>query len=582
MLGFAQIASILEVLAVVLSPGSKSKTMHRRISKHYPELCLRVSNFTHQEQINIWHQIMELRIYSSGGVHVLDPCVEHILIQHPDIPRGKARMLTAIHQQEHDQILWLKQLKDSDFRYSDVNFRHGFSRVYNQPGLLSSNPMFSVHLLEAWPQNLKGKAISVEHGQRKMRDDCHLICVKIAKSAKALKQLQCETAALQALQCTDCVVELHCLALTSAFLKRGMLVTRYHAVPPPQEQGFESSLSLMELEETCEEITLALTSLHSQGWAWLNLKHNHILLNVARHDERDQRTQLRILGLEHAITEESLQSIDFFPTVDPTWAAPELTLYSTSSVEQGKSVSDQTSVKSLCFFTQCDMYALGLLMFCYLARTIDPLHALRGVSTTESLSRSFNIPICDPSKRIQSDSYLIRIAMDLVERDPLLRPSAVEVLHRLRAGRSVSHVQLETFKKEIPAKIHGQTLQMLWPVFLESKIVPDQREKRRMTDYMSVFAAMDIPKGKLVADYNGRPVSKHYLRWLRHLGLHTHALNDGEEGAFDGRRKCNGIYDSSFYICNGKVVSIFQIRRPPCCNQLRKFCFPGWITCRQC
>jgi hypothetical protein len=71
---------------------------------------------------------------------------------------------------------------------------------------------------------------------------------------------------------------------------------------------------------------------------------------------------------------------------------------------------------------------------------------------------------------------------------------------------------------------------------------------------MRVLAAIDTPRGKLVADYDGRRVSKEYLRWLAHLGLHTHGLNDGDDCGFDGRRKCNGIFDEWFYICNGKVA----------------------------
>ena len=517
---------------------------------------------------------MALRIKSSGGIYVLDSRVTPSCTQRiPRFGTMQLRPLAAISNRELESIEWLKQLRDTGYQFSEVRFRHGFSRVVNQAGLLSSNKSFSVHLMEAWPPHLQAKAISFkqeqEHKpalfkQESISLDCVLVCVKIAKNPEALKRLQRETVALQALQSTGHVVALHCPALTSVFLSRGMQITRYYAVPPPQEEGFENSLSLVELEETLEGIANAMLSVHSNGWAWLNLKHGHILFNHANHDERDSKKNLCILGLETAITRESLQDSDsFISTVESSWAAPELSQFISSSVVQGRVLSDQISVMSLPFFTKADMFSLGLLIFCYLARTVDPVQAQRVASTREALTCSFNMPIFDSLKRIQSNSYLISLAMDLVQTDPGLRPTAEEVLQRIRAGRVISPLRLESFSVEIPAKIHGETLRMVWPVLLVSKITTDQRDKSRLTDYMQVFAAMDTPKGKMIADYDGRRVSKHYLRWLRHLGLHTHALNDGDEGAFDGRRKCNGIYDTAFYVCNGKVTSLSYVKCPP-------------------
>ena len=489
----------------------------------------------------------------------MDSQVQQSFVQKSDqFEPMQLRPLTAISEHEFDNIQWLKHLQNPYFNYSDVKFRHGFSRVVNQAGLLSSNKSFSIHLMEAWP---KSKATSRE--QAKTSLDCILVCVKIAKNEEAVKRLRHESAVLQALQSTERVVELHCPENTAVFLSRGMLVTRYYAVPPPQEQDFDTSLSLVELEESLEELTLALVSVHSNGWAWLNLKHGHILVNHARHDERDPRKSLCILGLENATTGDSLQNSDtFFASVNHSWAAPEFNLIFSSSDVQGRISSDQTSVISLPFFTRCDMYSLGLVLICYLARKIDPVQAQRVASTREALSHAFNIPIFDMSKRIQNDSYLISLAMDLVRSDPESRPTAEEVLQRIRAGRVISPVRLESFEIEIPARIHCGTLQMVWPVLLVSKITTDQRNSSRFTDYMQVFAAMDTPRGKIVADYDGRRVSKHYLKWLRHLNLHTHALNDGDEGAFDGRRLCNGVFDTAFYVCNGKVTSIFYFDWP--------------------
>jgi serine/threonine protein kinase len=505
---------------------------------------------------------MALRIKSSGGLYVLDSRVEQSFTQRkPRFGALQLRPLAAITQIEDANIEWLKKLHTTDFMYSNVKFRHGFSRVANRAGLFSSNKWFSVHLMEAWPPHLQDKAITFK--QESISLDCVLVCVKIAKNAEALRRLERETVAMQALQSTGYVVELHFPALTSVFLSRGMQITRYCAVPPPQERGFETSLSLLELEDTLEGIANALVSVHSNGWAWLNLNHGHVLVNHAHHDERDSQKNLSILGLENAITGDSLKNSDsFIFTGEISWAAPEFKLFLSSSAAQHRVSSDQTSVMTLPFFATCDMFSLGLLMLCYLARTVDPVQAQRVASTREALSSSFNIPIFDTSKEIQSNSYLISLAMDLIETDPQLRPTAEEVLQRIRAGRVILPLQLESFTIEIPGRIHGETLQMVWPVLLKSKVTTDQRDKTRLTDYMQVFAAMETPKGKVVADYDGRRVSKQYLRWLRHLGLHTHALNDGDESAFDGRRKCNGVYDTAFYVFNGKVTSLSYVKWP--------------------
>ena len=106
------------------------------------------------------------------------------------------RPLAAISNRELESIEWLKQLRDTGYQFSEVRFRHGFSRVVNQAGLLSSNKSFSVHLMEAWPPHLQAKAISFkqeqEHKpalvkQESISLDCVLVCVKIAKNPEALK-----------------------------------------------------------------------------------------------------------------------------------------------------------------------------------------------------------------------------------------------------------------------------------------------------------------------------------------------------------------------------------------------------------
>ena len=553
-LGFLKLATVLEKIVETVKPSSrKSRSSRNAIAIEFNELFHRVSILSCDERHNAYEQIMKLKIYSTGANIVLDPCaVPSIIKQKRGTVYKQTRSIAAITQHELDQIQWLKEQEINGYVFRDAKHRHTFGKVVNQGVVLCSNQFCSIHLLEAWPPKLQSVALELKPGN--IGDDCILVCVKISKTSQGLKRLQKETSVLQTLQSTGSVVELHCPKSTPVLLNRGILITRYHPIPPIQERGCDSDLSLYELEETLEEIALAVLSVHMKGWAWLNLNHAHILFCPWKHDERDSGKKLAITGLENAISNNCVRCIDSHYVSDPAWAPPEYNDYFPLSASQAVSV-DPNSFLDLPFTASCcDMYAMGLIIYCYLARNSDPFQARNVASSREALMDAFNMIIFDERKRIQSDSFVFDLAMDLVSNDPRARPTAQNCLQRIREGRRNSHHKLESFIIEVPGRIHTETLKMIWPVILLSRVITDPRDDSRQIDNISIFAALQTPICKFVADYSGRHVSKEYLQWLRYLGLHTHSINDGEQGAYDGRRKFNGVYDLAFYVINGKVT----------------------------
>jgi serine/threonine protein kinase len=556
-LDFPQLAAVLEKFVEMVKPRSrKATTRTSAIAQQYNVLFQRVSSLSFLEQHNLFFQILSLKIYSTGSIILLDPfVVPSITTQILVTDLKQARSIAAVTSNELDQIQWLKEQQIEGYVFRDAKHRHTFGMVVNQGVVLCSNKFASVHLLEAWAPHLQSVALDLK--PEKNGEDCILVCVKISKNVQGLKRLQKEATALQALQSTGRVVELHCPESTAMLLRRGILITRYHPIPPPQEHGCENELSLVELEETLEELALALVSVHTRGWAWLNLNHDHILFCPWKLDERDSKTNLSITGLENAIFNNRVRCIDSIFVSDPAWAPPEYNAFFPLSSSQAVCSSDPNLFLNLPFIASCvDMFAMGTLIYCYLARTSDPVQALKFASAREDLSVAFNKIIFDERKRIQSDSFLIDLAMDLVSKDARSRPTAQECLQRIREGRRNTSPKLESFTIEVPGRIHSETLKMIWPIFLVSRVITDPRDKSRETDNISVFAALETPAGKFVADYSGRHVNKEHLQWLRYLGLHTHAINDGEQGAYDGRRKLNGVFDTCFYVSNGKVTSI--------------------------
>jgi hypothetical protein len=543
-LQFEQLACILELLA------KKSKKLKTRAG-NLAELSQKIAVLTGPERQNIKDQVLAFTVPAIGGLFVLDPAISS-----SKMPSASAKLevkfqrsVSSTGMVKSDKLLWLKEQKGPTV-LRDVKHRHSFNRDVNFGGLLTSSQFSSVHLMEAWPAELQSKAAEVHPGfaKKEKLDDCQLVCVKIANCAEGQKRLQREGAALQALQHTGRVAELWNPGELARYLDNGVLITIYHPVPPPPDPGHDTLLSLDELEDRVEELARTLHALHSHGWIWLGLKPSHILFLHARMDPRDHLPPLRVIGLENARCLLGTDSCEYVP--DLIWNAPEVKMQELRRQQKAKGLvsADRNYIDESDITPAADMYSLGLLVNAHLARSPLPL-----MSSNDELCTRFNALVYNTDQQISSEHWLVGLAGDLIQTVPGLRPTAKQVLQRISSGRrqrnqAQSQLQrLEPSISQIDGYIHPDTLHMVWPVFLQTTVITDQRNALRLTDYVTVHAAVATPPRKMVADYKGRPVTKAYLLWLRHLKLHSHALNDGEWGAYDGRRKCNGIFDMAYY-----------------------------------
>ena len=538
---FIELAGILEQLV------KKSKRL-----KGFPEHCKlfqKVSELTMSERQNIKEQVLSLNIPASGGCFILDPASSIVKTSSASttVSFKLPRVVSSTGKFESDNLMWLKAQKGETV-LRDIKHRHAFNRDINFGGLLTSSRYASVYLMEAWPATCQSKAADVRPGIAKedTLPDCRLVCVKMAKCDQGLRRLRREGSALLALQDTGRVAELWNPSAFALYLDRGMLITLYQPVPPPQDSGHDVYLSLDEVEDRIEELSRVLSILHMSGWIWLGLQPNHILFLDFKMDPRDKVPPLRILGLENARCLAGTPCFEF--DADSIWSAPEVTTHQPKSTNHLK-VTVQVSVAQNNIpgrgqTAAADMFSLGLLVSSYLARSLRPSKA-----SSQELCSLFNACVYNPIQKIGMDHWLVGLASDLLRDDPLLRPTAEQVLQRISLGRRDRNLlhRLEPSISAVDGYIHPVTLQMVWPVVLKTTIVPDQRNQQRMTDYVTVHAAIETPSGKVVADYRGRLVTKQFLQWLRHLRLHTHALSDGDRGAYDGRRKCNGIFDMAYY-----------------------------------
>ncbi len=90
-------------------------------------------------------------------------------------------------------------------------------------------------------------------------------------------------------------------------------------------------------------------SVHTRGWAWLNLNHDHIFFCPWKLDERDSKTNLSITGLENAIFNNRVRCIDSIFVSDPAWAPPEYNAFFPLSASQAVGSSDPNLFLNLPF-----------------------------------------------------------------------------------------------------------------------------------------------------------------------------------------------------------------------------------------
>ena len=306
-------------------------------------------------------------------------------------------------------------------------------------------------------------------------------------------------------------------------------------------------MSLPEIEEICYELLLALSAVHDSGWIWLGLKQGHILFNLYKLDPRNPTCPLRIIEFENAMQIGSggyaVLPFDLKIMDSLKQRAPECA--------PGANIT-----------TAVDMHAVGMYLKSLLHRCQSKVwENSEGLSQDEraAILRNFNICVYDESKQISDDNKLLDLIEMLLKDDPAERPTAKDALRKLQQWKSYQHMedlQLGTVSEEdIPGYLDPVTGRFVWPVLVQNTVVEDCRVPNRLTTYVLVMCAVDTPRKKRVAIFSGRPAPKKFLMFLKYLGLHTHALNDGSLMGYDGRRLCNGIFDKLFYIKTKKVIS---------------------------
>lgn len=535
----------------------RSSRTSKILEKSYPGLHCMLQTYTNLQMQSIQDQIACLEIPFDGVNAVLDPTVcVHVDRNHNGLVISSAAPLQTIwdskrvsrgpvdhHFKPYDALLtWLfkthkeKNLQKIPFRCS------GFSQ--DPEGLLHESNGVATYLI-LQPENseiIKNKL--VVH-QREL-----LLVAKLASTAEGFRKIQQEAHVLKCLQGTERVAKLWEVDSTEEHLRQKVLVVHYHPTPPPGT-GSEDHLwkSLPEIKEILFQLLEALALLHDQGWIWLGLTKEHILINQYKMDPRDLTLPLRIIGFE-----DSLQ------IGRENKATLPLHVGAMSHSLQRKAPEWHPGAE---IGTSIDLYAVGLLGKSYLHR--DQANAWadhKGLTFEErtAIVTHFNTPVHDLTKRLESSNPLLDLLESLVQQDPESRPTARQALHKMsQLMTDLDQVDLNPQYERldmIPGHLDTATGKFIYPCELETTVREDIRKRSRLTTYCRLRCAVNTRAGANLAIYSGRPVSKPFLMWLKYFKLHTHASNDGASMGWDGRRLCNGIFDQDFYLKTRKVVGL--------------------------
>lgn len=499
------------------------------------------------EKKSIQHQVTLLQFGVHGGTYSLDTSykvTENCTIEcSPCSHRISVRKRNF--QETADKTFnWL--LSECKLARAD---NHRLLFGLNDEGLLHCSKNFSTYLMVAKASSRGDQERAKITQNQATETDTLLVVAKIAHTEEGLEKLRVEGSNLHSLQCTGNVVELWDPESIGKHLDQGVLLTVYY--PAPLEQDLNMWLRKVDIEMLAVELLYTLDSLHQQGWTWNGLRTGHFLYNVLRHDERDKPQRLKALGLEHAkyVGEKSFKSAPY------------------NEVGQRATGCISEIGKHAC--CDGDMHSLGLLLLSLCSRNQN----IPGVSYPNGLDQqekdkiiaAHNKLVYDESNLLKNDDWIITLIDMLLKTEPLQRPSAAEALKYVKTQVHIKEeeelVLGEVTQKIIPGYLDGCTRRFIWPIMLHSQVVLDVRhlEKNpghaspRLTKTVTLKTCFDMKAGAIAAKYGGRPIHKRFARWLQLLELHTHSISDGADGALDGRRQANGIFDSAYYISTRQV-----------------------------
>jgi hypothetical protein len=429
---------------------------------------------------------------------------------------------------------------------------HRFLFGLNDEGLLHCSKHFSTYLMIDTVAMVSNMKITDMDDQTQNSELCCLVTAKIANDEKGLEILRLEAKNLQNLQFTGRVAKLWDYENLEKVLDRGALLTVYH--PTPLERDFEMCLRKEDIEMLAVEFLSTLDCLHQNGWIWNNLRTGHYLYNPLRQDDRDSPDSLQAIGLENAQFVGQAASTDSI-----TAHIKEDGSECPSEISPGKGG---------------DMHSLGLLLLSMCSRnpSIHSRHYLNGLNqdTMKEAIKAHNKLVFDQSKLLNNDDWIIMLVELLLREDPDQRPGAAEALLFARSQTRNNDTRLlvegEVTEKFLPGYVDVPTRRFVWPVTVHSTVVKDVHHLRkkskdttfRLTKAVTVKASFDMPTGVIAARYSGRPILKRTATWLQIIELQTHSVSDGANGALDGRREGNGIFEQCYYESTVQVKSEYS------------------------
>jgi hypothetical protein len=530
----------IEELAMALEATFDARRLPRAAEVPRPvfEFLTAFSSLNAHEQQTIRNQVSELEFPLSGGTYVLDvnsnqkgeagsgqsrvASHRHTIHEAAGVDFGRHTIKLRCYNSAADKAFhWL--LAEYNLTRAD---NHRFQFGLNVEGVLHSSENFSIYLLNAHEsRRSKGKMDKpAQNGQSSES----LIVAKIAHNTVGLDLLKVEARAMQNLQHTGRVAELWDPDNTDHRLDQGALLTVYY--PVPLESNFEMWMSKWDIQLLASELLAAVNTLHENGWIWNGLKTGHYLYNLIRRYDRDMPAPLRAIGLEKALF-------------------------------VGKNAPEAIQGEHNLFSLKGDEYSLGLLLrkLCCRCPRLISASSSDGLDNQErdAIVSAHNRHVYDPSKLLRNDDWLLDLTDRLLKKDPSQRLSAEGALRYVRAHfrtrtEEEDLVLGQVSKMFIPGFLDPSTTRFVWPMTLHATVVhdifaPGDSCSPRLTKEMTLKASLKMKAKAVAAKYGGRPTHRRAIRWLQLLGLHTHSISDGKDGAMDGRREANGIFDLPFY-----------------------------------
>lgn len=483
---------------------------------------------------NIKAQVSQLLFTINGGIYVLDSGMRVEEPLHFDICTCSDRpsVQRKTFQTAADLTFqWL--LSECNLSRAD---NHRFLFGLNDEGLLHCSKHFSTYLMIA---NVSESTTLTENISGKTSEtDVKLIVAKIAHDKEGLEILGREARNLHKLQFTNRVAELWDPKNYHKHLEHGALLTLYY--PATLEQDFNMCMRKEDIEMLALELLSTLDLLHQNGWIWNGLRTGHYLYNLLRHDDRDVPTPLRAIGLEEA---------QYVGTHDS------ITTRKALNEEKGWRARESSLEDIIPACKAGDMHSMGLLLLSMCSRnpriqSQKYSHGLSQEHKTEVIT-AHNKLVFDSSKLLGYDDWIINLTDLLLKARSAKGSSASEALKYIKSQIQITDprplVLGEVSQKFIPGYLDQYTGRFVWPVTVHTTVVQDIRVSHRLTKEVTLKASFKMEAGVIAAKYGGRPIQKRCATWLQMLGLQTHTVSDGADGALDGRREGNGIFDLSYF-----------------------------------